>query len=138
MSCYTTLIEKGLRLTPQRRLILDIIHDTREHLTAEGIIDVVQTRMPGINKSTVYRTLELLEETGCVYKSESDDHCIYHHDEEGHHHHLVCIRCGKTVDCDENLFTPMEKSIHSKYGYKVDFKHMVVHGLCEKCRSSTS
>lgn len=138
MSCYTTLKEKGLKLTPQRRLIVDIIHDTSEHLTAEGIIGIVQGRMPGINKSTVYRTLELLEETGCVYKSEAEDHFIYHHDEEGHHHHLVCVRCGRTVDCNETLFVQVEESIRSEYGYKVDFKHMVIHGLCEQCQGSSS
>jgi Fur family ferric uptake transcriptional regulator len=138
MSCYATLKKRGLKLTPQRRLIVDIIHDTKGHLTAEEIIEIVQARMPGINKSTVYRTLELLEEAGCVYKSESGDHFIYHHDEDGHHHHLVCTKCGKTVDCDEKLFAPMEKSIRSKYGYNVGFKHMVMYGLCENCRDNTS
>ena len=67
--------------------------------------------MPGVNKSTIYRTLEILEQAGCVYKSESDDHFIYHHAEEGHHHHLVCTKCGKTVECSENLFNPVEQSL---------------------------
>lgn len=66
MSCVKTLKAKGMKLTPQRMLIVDIIHDAKDHLTAEDIISYVQARMPGVNKSTVYRTLELLEETGCV------------------------------------------------------------------------
>ena len=62
MSCFTILKEKGMKLTPQRRLILGIIHDSGSHLTANEIFDYVQTRAFGVNKSTVYRTLGLLEE----------------------------------------------------------------------------
>jgi Fur family ferric uptake transcriptional regulator len=134
MSCVKTLKAKGLKLTPQRRLIVDVIHEATGHLTAEEIIKDVQARMPGVNKSTIYRTLELLENAGCVYKSELGNEFIYHHDEEGHHHHLVCSRCGKTVDCDENLFTPVQRSLKNKYNFSVDFKHIVMTGICEKCR----
>ena len=126
MSCLETLKQKGLKLTPQRRLIVDIIHDAHSHLSAEEIIDYVQHRMPRVNKSTIYRTLEILEQNGCVFKSESDDHFIYHHAEEGHHHHLVCSKCGKTIDCSENLFFPVEKSLAEKYGFHINFKHMVM------------
>jgi Fur family ferric uptake transcriptional regulator len=129
------LKEKGLKLTPQRRLIVDIIHDAKGHLTAEEIIGYVRAKMPGVNKSTIYRTLELLKEAGCVYKSELRDESIYHHTEDGHHHHLVCSQCGKTIDCDENLFASVEKSLAEKYGFRTNFKHVVMNGLCEECRS---
>jgi len=135
MSCLETLREKGLRLTPQRRLIADVIHDASSHLTAEDIIAYVQSKMPGVNKSTIYRTLELLEESGCVFKSESGDHFIYHHAEQGHHHHLVCRRCGKTVECSENLFNQVEQSLAEKYGFRVSFKHIVMSGLCDTCKN---
>ena len=135
MSCIKTLKEKGLKLTPQRMMIVDIIHDTKGHLTADEIIRYVQTKMPGVNKSTIYRTLVLLEEAGCVYRSEIDSQFIYHHDEEGHHHHLVCSRCGKTEDCDEDVFAPVQKSLREKYNFRVDFKHVVMNGICGECRS---
>lgn len=138
MSCETILREKGLKLTPQRRLIVDIIHNAEAHLTAEEIISYVQDRMPGVNKSTIYRTLELLEESGCVYKSALGNQFIYHHAEEGHHHHLVCNRCDKTIDCDENIFAPVEKSLGKKYGFHVDFKHVVMSGICRECRSKNN
>ena len=138
MSCIKTLKNKGLKLTPQRRLIIDAIHETDAHLTAEEIIAHVQTRMPEVHKSTIYRNLELLEGAGCVFKSELGDHSIYHHAEEGHHHHLVCSRCGKTIECEEGLFTPVEKSLEEKYGFRVDFKHLVMSGLCEDCQRNTS
>ena len=135
MSCITALKERGLKLTPQRRLIVDIIHDAEAHLTAEEVIAHVQARMPGVNKSTIYRTLELLEEAGSVYKSESGDRFIYHHAEEGHHHHLVCQKCGKTIDCNENLFFPVEKYLAEKCGFRVTFKHVVIRGLCGICKN---
>ena len=137
MSCAITLRSKGLKLTPQRRLIVDIIHDTGDHLTAEEILNHVQARVPGVNKSTVYRTLELLEELGCVFKSELSDRFIYHHAEEGHHHHLICRRCGKSTDCDEDLFLPVERALDEKNGFQVDFKHMVIYGLCHACRGKS-
>jgi Fur family ferric uptake transcriptional regulator len=133
MSCITTLKEKGLKLTPQRRLIIDAIHDAAVHLTAEEIIAHVQARIPEVHKSTIYRTLELLEGVGCVFKSKLDDHYIYHHAEEGHHHHLVCSKCGKTIECNEDLFLPVEKSLEEKYNFNVVFKHMVMSGLCREC-----
>lgn len=117
---------------------MDTIHDCGAHLTAEEILNHVQARVPGVNKSTVYRTLELLEELGCVFKSELGDRFIYHHAEEGHHHHLICRRCGKSTDCDEDLFLPVERALDEKNGFQVDFKHMVIYGLCKECRRKTN
>lgn len=133
MSCFTTLKKKGLRLTQPRRVILSYIHDKGDHLTAEEIISYVHGKSPRINKSTIYRTLELLEKNECVFKSEFMDHTIYHHAEEGHHHHLVCSKCGKTIDYEETIFKPVEKSLLEKHGFQIDFKHIVMSGVCGEC-----
>ncbi len=138
MSCFTTLKEKGLRLTQPRRVILDYIHDKGDHLTAEEIINHVHSQFPHINKSTIYRTLDLLEKNECVFKSESANQVIYHHAEEGHHHHLVCSKCGKTVDCEEDIFTPVEWLLEKQYGFKIDFKHIVMSGLCKECKGKNN
>lgn len=137
MSCLVTLKRNGMRLTPQRRLIIDLIHDKPTHLTAEEIIKYVQEQMPGVNKSTVYRTLELLERSGCVYKSELDNHVVYHHADEGHHHHLVCERCGRIIECDEDVITPLEEALEKRYGFHVHLQHMVINGICQDCRRKT-
>jgi Fur family ferric uptake transcriptional regulator len=138
MSCLESLKEKGLKLTPQRRLIIDLIHQSGGHITAEDIIDQVKSKMPGVNKSTIYRTLEMLEKAGCILKSETGDCFIYHPADEGHHHHLLCSACQKSIDCDENLFDAIEKSIDIKYGFRVSFKHLVVTGQCKECKSRTA
>lgn len=137
MSCFATLKKKGLRLTQPRRVILDFIHDKGDHHTAEEIINYVHVSFSRVNKSTIYRTLELLEKNGCVFKSESMGQTIYHHAEEGHHHHLVCHKCDKTIDCEEDLFAPVERSLEEKYGFSVDFKHVVMSGLCKRCKNLT-
>jgi len=135
MSCSTVLKQKGFKLTPQRRLILEFIHDKESHLTAEEIIKFVDERAPGVDKSTVYRTLDLLEASGCVLKSEMGGHFIYHHAEEGHHHHLVCRSCGRSIDCSEDMFNDVKNILEGKYGFKADLKHMMVSGICRECQS---
>lgn len=121
-------------MTPQRRLIVEYIHDKQSHLTAEALINFLDTRAPGINKSTVYRTLDLLEESGCVVKSEMNGRFIYHHAEEGHHHHLVCRVCGQTIDCNENILADLKKSLQEKLDFQADLKHVMINGVCSVCR----
>jgi Fur family ferric uptake transcriptional regulator len=134
MSCFVTLKEKGLRLTRPRQLILDYIHERGDHLTAEEILNYVHEKSPRVNKSTVYRTLELLEKNGCVFTSRANDRTLYHHTEHKHHYHLLCQRCGKIIECQEDLFTPVEQSLASQYGFSPDLDHMVINGVCESCR----
>ncbi len=138
MSCFETLKSQHLKLTPQRRMIIDILHGRERHITAEEIINRVQARMPGVNKSTIYRTLDLLENAGCVYKSEISDQFVYYHAEDGHHYHLVCQRCGKTVDCDKDLFKTIQKKVYDQYQFNIDFNHMIMKGLCTQCKDRTN
>ena len=121
-------------MTPQRRVILDIIHEAHAHLTAEDIYHMVCQKIDGVNKSTVYRTLELLEELGCVVKSEIGERFVYHHAEEGHHHHLVCRRCGRSINLDEASLEPLRQRLEEDFGFRADLKHMVLSGLCDACR----
>ncbi len=133
MSCSSVIKQKGLKLTPQRRLILDILHKSSSHISAEDIIREVQKEMPGVNKTTIYRTLDLLEGIDCVYKSGVDGRYVYHHAEYGHHHHLMCSSCGKIIDCAEDIFLPVEILLNKKYGFQCDLKHMIIKGLCSDC-----
>ncbi|BAZ97572.1 Zinc uptake regulation protein [bioreactor metagenome] len=134
MSCINILKNAGYKLTLQRKLVVDVIHSYPSHLTAEEIISKVQEKFPDINRSTVYRTLELLENTGCVVKSKMDDRTIYHHADEGHHHHLVCSRCGRRIECSDDMLSSLREDIQSKYGFNPNLSHMVINGLCADCR----
>ena len=133
MSCIKIIKEQGLRLTPQRRIIIDAIHDASHELTAESIISTVQEKMPEVNKSTVYRNLDFLEKAGCVFKSEVDNHTVYHHAEGHHHCHLICKGCGKIIECDEELFEDLAGKLFQTHGFHPQLQHMVVEGYCKEC-----
>ncbi len=134
MSCAAMLQGRGLRLTRQRRLVLEALSGSTSHLTGEEIMGIVKKRMPRVNKSTIYRTLGLLERLGCVYRSESGGRFAYHHAEDGRHHHIECRACGRTADCDVDIFQPIEIALEERYGFQVSLRHVVMVGLCRDCR----
>ncbi len=134
MSCNKVLKAKGYRLTPQRRVILDILHGEGAHLTADAIYEQVKDKVDGVNRSTVYRTLELLESLGLTVKADIGGSHVYHHAEEGHHHHLKCRNCGKVVELPEEALASLEKSLLEKQGFAADLHHHVITGLCRDCK----
>jgi Fur family ferric uptake transcriptional regulator len=138
MSCDITLKKNGIRLTPQRRLIMDIIHDSGTGITGTEIMTRVNSRMPGVNKSTVYRTLDLLEKLECVFKNQAGGEFVYHHPEEGEHYHLVCRLCGASIDFAEDLLVPVEKAIEKQYGFQIDYRHVTIGGICPSCKEKTA
>ena len=139
MSCFQTLREKGYRLTPQRVAILETLHETKGHITAEEIYDCSRARCPRINKCTVYRTLELLKKLNLVAETDlGGDRLCYHHIESGHHHHLVCQQCGKVFDVDEGVLAPLEELLVSKYGFIANIRHLAIFGHCLDCQGRTT
>jgi len=136
MSCFESLKEKGYRLTPQRMMVLEALHQAEGHIAAPEIYGRVRAKYPWVNKSTIYRTLELLKELDLVTETElSGDKLYYHHADKGHHHHLVCQKCGGTIDLDESLLTPLEDTLRRKYHFQADLRHLAIHGHCLRCQS---
>ena len=136
MSCFESLKEKGYRLTPQRMMVLEALHQAEGHITAPEIYGRVRAKYPWVNKSTIYRTLELLKELDLVTETElGGDKLYYHHADKGHHHHLVCQKCGRTIDLDESLLTPLEDTLRIKYHFQADLRHLAIHGHCLRCQS---
>ena len=134
MSCFQTLKEKGYRPTPQRQAILEMLHQTDEHITAENIYDRVRARLPRANKSTVYRTLELLKKLNLVAETNLGGNSVcYHHIEQAHHHHLVCQECGAIIDLDESVVSPFKDALLREYGFIADLKHLAIFGRCVNC-----
>jgi Fur family ferric uptake transcriptional regulator len=135
MSCGQALKGMGYRLTPQRMMVVEALHDADKHVSAEEIYARVRARYPYANISTVYRTLELLKELGLVTEIALGDGCVrFHPAEKGHHHHLVCQKCGKIIDLPESALGSLEKILLHDYQFKADLKHMAVFGLCPECQ----
>jgi len=135
MSCFESLREKGYRLTPQRIMVLEALHGAEGHIAAPDICSRVRAKYPWVNKSTIYRTLELLKELDLVTETElGGDKLYYHQAEKGHHHHLICQKCGQTIDIDEDVFASLENTLRKKYSFSADLKHLAIHGHCLKCQ----
>ena len=132
------LKEKGYKLTPQRRAILDIIIDKEgQHLTAEEIYDEVKKICPDIGLATVYRTVLLLEEVNVIYKLDLNDGCsryeLVHSDEEHRHHHLVCNECKKVFEVQDDLLEELEERIEKTYKFRILDHSVKFFGICSEC-----
>jgi len=132
------LKEKGYKLTPQRRSILDeIIKNEGSHLTTEEIYDLVKVNCPEIGLATVYRTVQLLEEMGVLYKLDLDDGCCRYElcdeDESHQHHHLICQNCGKVIEVEGDLLEELEQGIEKKYNFKIKNHSLKFYGICDNC-----
>lgn len=135
MSCFEILRAKGYRLTPQRLMVLEALHAAEGHISAPEIFARIQAKYPYLNKSTVYRTIELLKDLELVTEARlGEDTVYYHHAEKGHHHHLVCERCGKVVEIREDTFASLEAALRTDYAFNADLRHLAVRGRCLKCR----
>lgn len=128
------LREKGLRMTPQRLMIVAAVENSTQHISAEEIYALVIEKYPNVNISTVYRTLDTLEELKLVTKTDLGDGCVrYHPADKGHHHHLVCRECGAIIDLDEKALTELEEMLLHDYNFIADLRHLGISGKCVKC-----
>ncbi|WP_018657511.1 Fur family transcriptional regulator [Actinomadura flavalba] len=125
---------KGYRVTPQRQLVLEAVTNL-EHATPEEICTEVQRTAKGVNISTVYRTLELLEELGLVKHAHlGHGPPNYHLASDAEHIHLVCRRCGSAQDADPAAATGLADELAARFGFVTDVHHLTVYGECRECR----
>lgn len=123
------------RITPQRRLILDILATARGHLDAAEIHEQGRRRDPRLSLSTVYRTLAALKETGAVRELHLDEE--HHHYElamDDQHSHLVCTGCGRVVELDSGPFEEVARRAAKAHGFELAGAQVELSGLCAVCR----
>jgi Fur family ferric uptake transcriptional regulator len=129
----TRLREKGYRLTPQRELILGAV-DRLGHATPDEVLAEVHKESQAINASTVYRTLEVLEELGLVRHAHLSDRAPTYHSVSGHEHfHLVCRNCRHVISVAPDVLSPLLATLKDDHGFSVDVGHLTVFGTCEDC-----
>ncbi|MYX35071.1 MULTISPECIES: Fur family transcriptional regulator [unclassified Streptomyces] len=127
------LRQRGYRLTPQRQLVLEAV-DALEHATPDDILTEVRKTASGINISTVYRTLELLEELGLVSHAHLGHGAPTYHLADRHHHmHLVCRDCESVIEADVSVAEPLTARLRETYGFETDMKHFAIFGRCADC-----
>ncbi|TMK63440.1 MAG: transcriptional repressor [Actinobacteria bacterium] len=125
---------RGLRMTPQRRAIVAEIMRTRGHISPTALARKVQGEMPGVNASTVYRTLSLLEEVGVLSHAHLEGGAEYHRAEEAGHVHLTCSNCGAEDDLSLEEAEALSNLIERHREFLPDLTHFAISGLCAECR----
>ena len=124
---------RGYRLTPQRQLVLEAV-SALGHATPEDIATAVRRTASGVNISTVYRTLELLEELGLVQHTHLGHGApTYSVASETDHVHLVCRDCGAVDEAPPDLVAPIVEGLAASRGFQVDVGHFAVFGRCREC-----
>jgi len=127
------LRSRGLRMTPQRRAIVSEVMRTQGHISPTVIARRVEGDMPGVNPSTVYRTLALLEEVGVLQHSHLESGAEYHKADEAQHVHLTCSRCGRDDELSIAEAERLGALIHRHHGFEADLTHFAITGLCADC-----
>ena len=122
-------------MTPQRRAIVAEVMRTEGHISPTAIARKVQGDMPGVNASTVYRTLSLLEEIGVLSHAHLEGGAEYHRAEEAGHIHLTCARCGSEDDLSLGEAEAIQRVIERHHGFSPDLTHFAISGLCAACRA---
>ena len=131
------LREQGLRLTPQRQLILRAIEELH-HATPDEVLAHVRDQVSSVNASTVYRTLEVLEELGLVRHTHLSDRApTYHSTMEHEHVHAVCRTCRAVRSYDPAVVQPVVDALAAD-GFVVDVGHLAIFGTCADCGPSES
>jgi Fur family ferric uptake transcriptional regulator len=128
------LRSQGYRLTPQRELILAAV-ERLDHATPDEIFAEVSTRSTAINISTVYRTLEVLEELGLVRHLHLTDRAPTYHAVHGgaSHFHLSCRNCGQVISVEEDRAAEFVDRLRAEAGFEADVAHLTIFGAHVQC-----
>lgn len=128
---------RGVRLTAQRRALIETIQQADAHLDAAGLLSRARQRDPNIDRATVYRTLELLKRLGLI-----DELDLMHLNGEKHyyevktqkdHLHLACFRCGRIEEFDSATFQRLKREIAAQKGFGIQVIRLEVGGVCREC-----
>ncbi|MBI3209430.1 MAG: transcriptional repressor [Candidatus Solibacter usitatus] len=133
-----SLRERGVRLTRQRKILLDLIDTSGEHLDAEQLYQMAKKRDVKLNRVTVYRTLKMLKQGGLV-----DELDLMHYGGDQHyyetrlkqeHAHIICLRCGKVEEFFGEHIQKMRKQVEQNLGFQILLTRTEVGGYCSNCQ----
>jgi Fur family transcriptional regulator, ferric uptake regulator len=128
------LRSRGLRMTPQRRAIVAEVMAAEGHISPAAVARRVQERVPGVNASTVYRTLDVLEDLGVLSHAHLESGPEYHRSTDGQHVHLTCARCGAGDSLSLKEADRLKQLIVRHHGFSPDLTHFAISGLCADCQ----
>lgn len=134
----SSLRQRGVRLTRQRQILLELIDKSGQHLDAERLFQLAKERDPKLNRVTVYRTLKMLKEGGLVDELDlmhvSGEQHYYETRLKQEHAHIICLRCGKVEEFFGEPLQRMRRQIESQFGFQVMLARTEVGGYCSHCQ----
>ena len=134
-----SLRERGIRLTRQRRILLDLIDQSGEHLDAETLFQMAKEKDPKINRVTIYRTLKLLKLGGLVDELDlmhyGGDQHYYETRQKREHAHVICLRCGKVEEFYGEPLDMLRSQVESFFGFQIVLARTEVGGYCPNCQA---
>lgn len=127
----------GLRWTPQRRVLVEVLSRSDGHVTGAELVERCRAVDPATTPSTVYRTLDVLEELGIVRHAHgADGREEFHVMPDADHGHLHCTGCGQTWEIDADEAATLVAALQADRDFRVDLSHLSVSGLCRECAAS--
>ena len=134
------LSERGYKMTPQRKEILKIFVEKGGHMSAEDVYSVLRENDSEIGLATVYRALDLLSELGILVRLDFGDGCARYELNTAdpklhHHHHLICLKCKKVIEFEEDLLDELETDIADKSDFQIINHEVKFFGYCSDCRT---
>lgn len=126
--------ERGLRCTIQRRVIFEAMLDLAHHPTADQVYEAVGARLPGVSRTTVYRTLENLARMGVITKACHPGAVARYESRTELHHHLICLRCGSVADISDPRLDSVTIPDTSELGFELTDFRVQLRGICRRCR----
>lgn len=130
------LREKGLKVTPQRRVILDALRKLEQSATAMEVLACVRTTYPDMSLDTVYRNLHMFTDIGltCMVNLRGGAASRFEMERGKHHHHLVCLKCGYALCLDFCPINEQDIAAAEQYGFKVSGHAVEMYGYCSMCK----
>ena len=129
-----SLSEKGVRHSKKRDIILETFFRAGGHLTIEDLLERVKKVDPKIGYVTVYRTLKLLKELGLAHQWQFGDGHSRFEKASGHHHdHLICLKCGKIIEFEEDEIERLQEKVSQENHFKIVSHVHEIFGYCSKC-----
>jgi Fur family ferric uptake transcriptional regulator len=126
--------ENGYRLTRQRQAVLEALCQAEGHATVGEIYYRTKLLDEGIDRSTVYRTLDVFVRLGLVICGDNvDGERVYELIKEQRHHHLICKDCGDDIEVDNRVVEDFYTQLRNLYHYDINMDHLIVFGVCSSC-----
>src|SRR5438270_8211290 len=133
-----SLKQRGVRLTRQRQILLELIDKSGEHLDAERLFHLAKEKDPKLNRVTVYRTLKMLKEGGLVDELDlmhiGGDQHFYETRMKQEHAHVICLRCGRVEEFFGEPLQKLRRQVESHFGFQIVLARTEVGGYCSHCQ----